>query len=420
MPFRFVHTADIHLDSPVRSLALRDPEIAEMIGNATRQAFERTVDLCLEERVDALMIAGDLYDGDLRSMKTAVFFGSRMRRLTETGIRVFVVRGNHDAESVITKHLSPQEGVHVFSGRGEARAMEDHGVVVHGTSFARPQAPESLLPKFKGPVSGCVNIGLLHTSLSGAEGHDTYAPCSVRDLVGHGFNYWCLGHVHKRQVHARSPCTVVMPGIPQGRDINEAGPKSVTLATVGDDGEIMIEERITSIAQFERVPVDVTGLSDWTDLLRAVEVALGDARGAAVSDHLIARIEIAGTTPLVSRLRRDDDLLLEEARQAAASLPRTAVEKVSVDASPPSVPGDATDYDPVEELRALIEGEVLASEAFRSEVRSIVDDLQRQLPPELRDVLSDGEDASAEMIARIVREGGEHVLARLDDTDDET
>ena len=420
MPFRFVHTADIHLDSPLRSLALRDPEIAEMIGNATRQALERTVDLCLEERVDALMIAGDLYDGNLRSMKTAVFFGSRMHRLTEAGIRVFVVRGNHDAESVITRHLSLPDGVHVFSGRGEARAMEDHDVVVHGISFARPQAPESLLPKFKGPVSGCVNIGLLHTSLSGAEGHDTYAPCSLADLIGHGFDYWCLGHVHKRQVHARSPCTVVMPGIPQGRDINEAGPGSVTLATVGDDGEIAIEERVTSIAQFERVPVDVTGMSDWTDVLRAVEVTLGDARNAAVSDHLIARIEIAGTTPLASRLRRDDDLLLDEARQAAASLSQTAIEKVSVDASPPVVPGDASDYDPVEELRGLIEGEVLASEAFRSEVRNIVGDLQRQLPPELRDFLNDGEDANAEMVARIVREGGEHVLARLDDTEDES
>lgn len=235
MPFRFVHTADIHLDSPLRSLALRDPDIAGMIGSATRQAFERTVDLCLEERVDAL-----------------------------------------------------------------------------------------------------------------------------------------------------------------------------------------IEERVTSIAQFERVAVDVTGLSDWTDVLRAVEVALGNARDAAVSDHLIARIEIAGTTPLVSRLRRDDDLLLEEARQAAASLPRTAIEKVSVDASPPVVPGGASDYDPVEELRGLIEGEVLASEEFRSEVRNIVGDLQRQLPPELRDVLSDGEDANSEMVARIVREGGEHVLARLGDTEDES
>ncbi len=414
MAFRFVHTADIHLDSPLRSLALRDPEIAELIGNATRQAFVRTVELCLEEQVDALMIAGDLYDGDLRSMKTAVFFGTQLRRLTEAGIRIFVIRGNHDAESVITKHLSLPDGVHVFSGRAEAVLIEGRDVVVHGISFARPQAPESLLPKFKTPVSGCVNIGLLHTSLAGAEGHDTYAPCSLADLIGHGFDYWGLGHVHKREVHAESPCTVVMPGNPQGRDISEAGPKSATLVMIADDGRITLEERVTSIAQFERVQIDVTGLAEWPDILGALETGLRVTRDAAVSDHLVARLEIVGHTTLALRLRRDPDVLLGEAQQAAASLPRTAIEKISVDAHAPAMPADASGYDPVVELRALIEGEVLGSAAFRANIRDVVTDLQRQLPPELRDVLGETDEAITETIARIITEGGEDVLARLD------
>jgi len=418
MTFRFVHTADIHLDSPLRSLALRDPEIAELVGNATRQAFERTVALCLEERVDALMIAGDLYDGDLRSMKTAVYFGTQMRRLTEAGICVFVVRGNHDAESVVTKHLSLPDGVHVFSGRAEAVAIKGHDVVVHGISFARPQAPESLLPKFKGPTTGSVNIGLLHTSLAGAEGHDDYAPCSLADLVGHGFHYWGLGHVHKRRVHAESPCTVVMPGMPQGRDIGEAGPKSVTLVTIADDGGVTLEERVTSIAQFERVTVDVTGLADWPALLSAVESGLGTTRDAAISDHLVARLEFVGASALASRLRRDADVLFAEACQAAASLTRTAVEKLAVDVRAPATAGDAggdaAGYDPVAELKALIEGEVLESAAFRATVRDVVTDLQRQLPPELRDLLGADDNAIDDTIARIITEGGEDVLARLD------
>ena len=105
MPFRFVHTADIHLDSPLRSLALRDPALAELIGGATRLAFERIIDLCLDEQVNALMIAGDLYDGDQTSMKTALFLAAQLRRLDESGIRTFIVRGNHDAESRITGNL---------------------------------------------------------------------------------------------------------------------------------------------------------------------------------------------------------------------------------------------------------------------------------------------------------------------------
>ena len=414
MTFRFVHTADVHLDSPLRSLALRDPDVAELIGNATRQAFERTIELCLEEQVDALMIAGDLYDGDLRSMKTAVFFGTQMRQLTEAGIRVYLIRGNHDAESVITKHLSLPDGVHVFSGRAEAIPIEESGVVVHGISFARPQAPESLLPKFKAPVSGCVNIGLLHTSLAGAEGHDTYSPCSLADLTGHGFDYWGLGHVHKRKVHASAVCTVVMPGIPQGRDIGEAGPKSVTLVTVADDGSITLEERFTSVAQFERVKADVTGLSEWPDVLNALEAVLGETRDLVISDHLVARLEIVGGTALASRIRRDSDVLLEEARQAAASLPRTAIEKISVDVHVPAIPADASGYDPVIELKALIEGEVLGSATFRANIRDIVTDLQRQLPPELRDILGETDEAIEDTITWIITEGGDDVLARLD------
>ena len=130
MTFRFIHTADVHLDSPLLSLALKEPKAAELIAIATRQTFAKTVDLCLDEGVDAFLISGDLYDGNLRSMKTAAFFTSEMRRLTAAGVKVFLVRGNHDAESVITKHLDLPDGVHVFSKTGEAVPFEGADVVL--------------------------------------------------------------------------------------------------------------------------------------------------------------------------------------------------------------------------------------------------------------------------------------------------
>ena len=120
LAFRFIHAADVHLDSPLRSLALRDPDLAELIGNATRRAFVRIIDLCLDERVDALLLAGDLYDGDQTSMKTARFLSEQIRRLHEAGIRVFIIRGNHDALSRITKELTFPDSVKVFGGRAEA------------------------------------------------------------------------------------------------------------------------------------------------------------------------------------------------------------------------------------------------------------------------------------------------------------
>ncbi len=414
MAFRFVHTADIHLDSPLKSLALRDVELAEIVGNATRQALERIVDLCLNEQVDALLIAGDLFDGHQRSIKTAIFLGAQMRRLTEAGIQVFVIRGNHDAESIITKHLSLPEGVQVFTGRAGVVRIDMSAVAIHGISFAEREMPESLLPKFLQPVPNYRNIGLLHSSLVGAEGHDVYAPCSLADLRAHGFDYWALGHIHKRWIEKDGACAIVMPGMPQGRDIGEAGPKSVTLATIADDGSISLEERVTSIAQFERIRLDLAGEDDWSGAVRALEQALKEGRARAVSDHLIARIDIVGRTPLAMRLRRDADMLLGEARQAAAAIGRTSIESLSIDALPAAVSGSTIGHDPLSELRTLMASEVMASSALGETARALVEELQRQLPPELRSGLGDDDGEIDRTVARLIRQGGEEVLARLD------
>ena len=88
--FRFIHTADIHLDSPLRSLALKNKDVAHIIANATRQSFANIVQLCIDEKVDTLLISGDLYDGELRSMKTAAFFSQQMHMLVDAEMRVFI------------------------------------------------------------------------------------------------------------------------------------------------------------------------------------------------------------------------------------------------------------------------------------------------------------------------------------------
>lgn len=412
MAFRFIHTADIHLDSPLRSLSLRDPEIAELIGNATRQSFAKIVDLCLDEAVDALMIAGDLYDNKLGSMKTAAFLRSEMRRLKEAGIPVFIIRGNHDAESVITRHLSLPENVHVFSGRAEAVAIEDRDVVVHGVSFAKRHMADSLLPKYKPPVAGSVNIGLLHTSLGGSADHDVYAPCALADLIDHGFDYWGLGHIHKRAAHADGPATVVMPGIPQGRHINEAGPKSVTLVEIADDRSVSVTERNTAIAQFERVPVNVADIETWPAVLRKVETALGAASDAALSDSLVARLELTGLTPLAFRLRRDLDELIRETREAATG--RVFIETIDMRARKPAATPERAGSDPFAELRLLMDTGGDGLDAVRKAARDLVEDLQQHLPVDARGGLGDSEEEVAAMVERFMQEGAETLLARFE------
>ena len=415
MPFSFVHSADVHLDSPLRSLALLNPDLAELIGDATRLAFERTIDLCLNERVDALMIAGDLYDGDQTSMKTALFLAAQLQRLTEAGIRTFIVRGNHDAQSRITRELTFPEAVKVFGGRAETVELDhDRGtmpVAIHGISFARPHAPESLIPRFGSPVRDAFNIGLLHTSLAGSAEHDDYAPCSVSDLASTGFDYWCLGHLHKREVYSREPF-IVMPGMPQGRDVGEAGPKSVTLVRVADDGVIDCHPHITSVAQFERIQIDLAGVPDQRVMVERIAAGLADARTAAQSDHLVVRLELRGETELAWRLRRDPELVRAEAVHRAELIGRTWIEKIALEVT---APGDPT-IGPIGEVADTIRNKIAPSDSFRRSALEVLDQMEKALPPAARDVFGDSEERRNEILDQLIEEGCQTVLAHLQET----
>ncbi|KQS93891.1 MULTISPECIES: metallophosphoesterase family protein [unclassified Rhizobium] len=416
MPFRFVHTADLHLDSPLRSLALKNAELADLVRGATRTALTRIIDLCIAESVDALLIAGDLYDGSQTSMNTALFLAAEMRRLETAGIRVFIIRGNHDSQSTMTRELTFPDNVHVFSGRAKsvlAKHLPDgRAVHIHGISFAHPHAPDSLLPSFQAPVSDAVNIGMLHTSLAGTPGHDPYAPTSAADLASHGFDYWALGHVHLRQVHSQSPL-IVMPGMPQGRDINEAGPKTVTLVTVGDDGVLTPVEHAIGQAVFERLNVDLVGIEDWRQMLDAVGHSLTSLRSEAVGDHLIVRLRLTGATLLAWKLRRDPDFLLAELSNLAAGLNGCWIEKIDIECSGIETNAALSGPDPVEELASLIRTDVLTSHAFRQETAVIMDELLLRLPRDLRDSLAGDEQAAEVLAESMARAGSDDILAYL-------
>lgn len=415
MPFRFVHTADIHLDSPLRSLAMRNPELAALIAGATRQALTAIVDLCLEERVDALIIAGDLYDGDQTSMKTARFLAGQMERLHQGGIAVYKVRGNHDALSKITQELILPPSLKLFGGRAEAVEIDAGGVpiAIHGLSFARPHAPESLLPKYARPRPGAVNIGIMHTSLQGAAGHDPYAPCALAELQGWGFDYWALGHIHVRAAYGGA-ATVVMPGMPQGRDIGEAGSKSVTLVTIGDDCSFRLEERMTSVAQFETVPVDLTGAASWPDAIDRIEQALAAVRGSTRAPHLVARLRLAGETSLAWRLRHGRELLATEIEHRLAGAGGIWIDKIEIVAQPArSLAAAGSEFDPLVELGALIGGEIRQEAGIRAAVEALVRDLRDDLPPDARSMFGQDEAAFEAFLDRLIGESGQDIVARL-------
>jgi DNA repair exonuclease SbcCD nuclease subunit len=422
MAFRFVHAADLHLDSPLRSLALARPELAALVGTASRDALSAIIDLCLEERVDALLIAGDLYDGDQTSMKTARFLADELQRLHQAGIRTFIIRGNHDALSRISKQLTLPETVKVFGSKAGIEVIENEAssfpVAIHGLSFKEPHAPASLLSHYRPAVTDAINIGLMHTSLDGAPGHDLYGPCSVAELRSIGFRYWALGHIHKRRV-VDGACTVVMPGMTQGRDIGEAGPKSATIVTIADDRTLAIAEHQVSGVEFQTVEVDVSGAQTWQDSLRAIDACLSGARSKATSETLIARLRVKGMTPLSARLRWDRTLLLAEAERAADALRRTFVEKLDICVTDPHGTTQAGDQNPVPELRQIITNEVLSSESYREALLLLADELKRELPPDCADRLRGDPTVVCELLDQLATDGAEDVLARLQEQSSE-
>lgn len=172
MGFRFIHTADIHLDSPLRGLSAYDNAPAERLRNASRDAFKELVSKAIDEQVSFVVIAGDLYDGDWRDYNTGIFFVGQMGRLAKAGIRVYLLHGNHDAESEMTKKLTLPSNVTVFSSRSaQVHKIDEFKVALHGQSFASRAVIENLATSYKPKLTGHYNIGVLHTALEGYTAH---------------------------------------------------------------------------------------------------------------------------------------------------------------------------------------------------------------------------------------------------------
>lgn len=404
---KILHTADVHLDSPLRSLAMRNPELGDAVAAATRAAFSGLVDVALSEAVGALLISGDLFDGKERSARTGAFLAGEFDRLGAAGIRVFYIKGNHDAENPITGTLDLPDHVHVFDARGGREQLTDD-VWIHGVSFAGRHAPDSLLPRFKAPVPGAVNIAMLHSSLGGSAGHDIYAPCNVADLTGMGFDYWALGHIHKRQVHCDAPW-VVMPGIPQGRDIGEAGPKSATLLTI-EQGKIEVTEVRTSVVEFAQTVLDVSDAENDESLRRMLRQHLATLRQDIAAPTGVIRLSMTGRPARYWQILRDRDVWLEQANELAQGAGGLWIDKLLFDLSPAEDVEDATGA--AQELAKTMAA-IQAEPGFLGVAGAEVQTILQELPAGLRDKLMADEAARDVLTGRLAVAGARRVLAQM-------
>jgi len=294
---RFIHAADLHIDSPLRGLDRYDGAPVERLRTATRSAFERLIDTAISEHVDFLLLAGDIYDCDWQDFHTGLFFRGQMVRLEREGIRVFIVQGNHDAQGVISKQLVLPPNVTVFSSRAaHTIRLDDRSVAVHGRSFPERAVDEDLVPSYPPPVPGFFNIGLLHTSLTGRAGHDTYAPTDLPTLNHKGYDYWALGHVHAREVIAERP-RIVFPGNLQGRHAKETGPKGCELVTV-EAGRIESEFVALDVVRWNQLIVSLDGVQRLEALGEAFRHALEPVLIGAMDRLHAVRVTLTGSTEL--------------------------------------------------------------------------------------------------------------------------
>lgn len=385
--FTFIHAADIHLDSPLRGLEQYEGAPVEKIRNATREAFKNLIDTAIERNVHFIIIAGDLYDGDWKDFNTGLFFVSQMVRLQKENIKVFLIRGNHDAASLITKELKLPDNVIEFpTDRPETYVIDDLQVAIHGQGFPHRVVEENLVKNYPNRIEGYLNIGVLHTSATGREGHETYAPCSVDDMKEKGYDYWALGHIHQREfLHEKEP-VILFSGNIQGRHIRETGEKGCTIVEV-NNGDIETLHLIPlDVLRWELCEVDATGMATVDELLDEARAVLQQKYDEAEGRFLAVRFVISGTTKLHQPLIVNKDDYTNQLRSLSLEVGYGDiwVEKVKFRTKGlQDIEELKSQHTPIAVVLDYID-EMMKDEEILEELLSEFKDIQQKLPLEVR------------------------------------
>ncbi len=408
--FKFLHAADIHLDSPQKGLDRYEGAPIEECRRATRRALENLVRLAIDEKVAFLLIVGDLYDGDWPDYNTGLFFSAQMARLREEKIPVVLIRGNHDAANTMTRDLKLLDNARVLATeRPQTIHLDDLNVAIHGQSFPTRAVLDNLARTYPDRVPGAFNIGMLHTCVDGREGHERYAPCSIDDMRFREYGYWALGHIHKRERLYQIDPLIAFPGNLQGRHVRESGPKGCLLVTVDDAQNATAEFRPLDVVRWDICRVDATGALDGDDLVdrfrSRVTTLLPD-----LDDRLLAlRVEFQGPCAAHAKVSAVWPDWTNEIRQTATDTGsgRIWVEKVVPKTQPPAQADRILDG-PLAELTALLD-ELRTDEARLKELgHRELDDLRKKVPPELLDNL-DTPDRLRDLLDQV----GPMILSRL-------
>lgn len=413
---RFIHTADIHLDSPLTGLSAYADAPAKMLRSATRDAFTNLVSEAIEQQVDFMVIAGDLYDGGWKDHNTGIYFCREMGRLKKAGIPAYVKFGNHDAESEMTKKLLLPDNVFTFESRKPNSFKIEHlKVALHGRSFKEAATTENLAAGYPAALPGMFNIGVLHTALGVQSTHANYAPCTMDELHAKGYQYWALGHVHEYQMW-QGASTIVFPGNLQGRHIRETGPRGAVLVTADDSGVQQVERLFVDVLRWYSVEIDASGCNTLADVVRAIGKELEAlVQNSPANMPSAIRIVVTGKTPAHGELFGMEAQLRAEVLALAAAIgpERLWIEKVKT-ATSATDDGEAIRArgDALSDLQELLE----QAETDPDFLKGLQDDLMGlvgKAPLALQDAVPYFKDIRSGDLAALVREVRPGLLSQL-------
>lgn len=383
--FKFLHAADLHIDSPLKGLDNYEGAPVDEIRGATRRALENLVNLAIEEKVAFVLFAGDIYDGDWPDFNTGLFFIKQMAILQSEGIKVYMVAGNHDADNKMTKKLRMPENVYTFSSKKSKTVLIDElESAIHGQSFATVSTSENLATGFPASKNNYFNIGLLHTSVDGREGHADYSPCTLNHLINKGYDYWALGHIHKREVLNEEPM-IVFPGNTQGRHARETGRKGCTLITVKDGKIDAADHHSLDVLRWDRCEINVSGVENTEEILGLLKGALDKVVMENPECTLAVRIVVMGETKAHYEIHRDTDNFVNECRaQVLSSFGEDIwVEKVKIETSPPA--GTDSNLEGQDLIRGILKRieDISSDDDELDKIIKQLAEFKRKLPPEI-------------------------------------
>jgi DNA repair exonuclease SbcCD nuclease subunit len=311
-----------------------------------------------------------------------------MSRLWDASISVYLIAGNHDAENKMTLKLRlPKDKATLFGSESpQTEIIKDLGVAIHGQSYAKAKEDRRLAERYPQAKPGYFNIGMLHTC-AGRQGHADYAPCSLEELRSKGYEYWALGHVHKREPFPNDP-TIVFPGNLQGRFFSESenGPKGCMLVTVHDDSSVSTEFQTRDVFRWEHCKVNASGAENGDVVIERLLEELQTRLGASEGRPLAVRVEIHGACPFHNQLRANPRKWINEIRASTNEIggDQVWIEKVKFETKLPNVEVAGSMDGPIAELLALLD-QLYTQDDQLTKLYEDLADLDKKLPPEMKE-----------------------------------